>query len=167
MVQNPDRLLTKDELMRNIWHNDYSGTEESLVKHINAIRKALYDEERKKIVETVPTLGYRFNPKEATAISEGLGMEKPSEEEVRATEQEVLSIGAENGQSTSQVVSDQTLIIPRSPTVETGKRIAEDEEIRNVESNEARTSSTVLSPKGEESGEVDEAHRTDSRSGKD
>ena len=42
LLQNPDRLVTKSELMRVVWHGT-SVTDDSLVQCIHEIRRALKD----------------------------------------------------------------------------------------------------------------------------
>lgn len=70
MARNPARPIEKQELIDNVWGNDYSGAEESLIQYIKVLRKALNDEFQKKVIETVPTIGYSFNPEEAQATTE-------------------------------------------------------------------------------------------------
>jgi TolB-like protein len=58
LLQNPDRLVTKSELMRVVWHGT-SVTDDSLVQCIHEIRRALKDE-RHAVLQTVPKRGYRI-----------------------------------------------------------------------------------------------------------
>jgi DNA-binding winged helix-turn-helix (wHTH) protein len=58
LLQNPDRLVTKSELMRVVWHGT-SVTDDSLVQCIHEIRRALKDE-RHDVLQTVPKRGYRI-----------------------------------------------------------------------------------------------------------
>jgi DNA-binding winged helix-turn-helix (wHTH) protein/putative Mn2+ efflux pump MntP len=153
----PGRLFTKEELMTDLWGTDYEGTEESLVKHINAIRKALYDEERKKIVETVPTLGYRFNPAEANAISEAIEKDKAP---ARPNGQTELFTETEDGSPISQVVSEEALTSASPPEVDHG--IVDDAETENIQSVESGTGATASSLHQQEPNEIDEHHRTES-----
>ena len=55
LLQNPDRLVTKSELMRVVWHGT-SVTDDSLVQCIHEIRRALKDE-RHDVLQTVPKSG--------------------------------------------------------------------------------------------------------------
>ena len=60
LVREPERLLTKDELLTRVWPNAYVA-EGILTVHISALRKALGDEGRPATyIETVPRAGYRF-----------------------------------------------------------------------------------------------------------
>ena len=60
LVREPERLLTKDELLTQVWPNAYVA-EGILTVHMSALRKALGDEGRPATyIETVPRAGYRF-----------------------------------------------------------------------------------------------------------
>ena len=58
LLQNPNRLVTKTELMRAVWRGT-SVTDDSLVQCIHEIRQALKDE-RHTILQTVSRRGYRI-----------------------------------------------------------------------------------------------------------
>lgn len=58
LLENADRVVTKDELMRAVW-NGIAVTDDSLVQCIHEIRAALNDG-RQAVVETVPRRGYRL-----------------------------------------------------------------------------------------------------------
>jgi TolB-like protein len=58
LLQNPDRLVTKTELMREVWRGT-SVTDDSLVQCIHEIRRALKDE-RHAILQTLSRRGYRM-----------------------------------------------------------------------------------------------------------
>jgi DNA-binding winged helix-turn-helix (wHTH) protein/TolB-like protein/Tfp pilus assembly protein PilF len=59
-VQNPGRLLLKDELMKGLWPNSYVE-ESNLTQQISAARKALGDIAGEyRYIVTVPGKGYRF-----------------------------------------------------------------------------------------------------------
>ena len=60
LVRNRDRLVEKDELMRDLWPNT-TVEENNLSQSISAIRKALGDTAQEHhYIETVPGWGYRF-----------------------------------------------------------------------------------------------------------
>src|SRR5262245_44248979 len=60
LLENRQRIVTKDELLQSIWH-DTAVTDNALVQCIVDIRKALGDDPRHpRFVKTVPKLGYRF-----------------------------------------------------------------------------------------------------------
>jgi DNA-binding winged helix-turn-helix (wHTH) protein/TolB-like protein/Flp pilus assembly protein TadD len=60
LVQNPGRLLTKDEIMRAVWADSFVE-EANLTVAISILRKALGEKEGNfRYIETVPKRGYRF-----------------------------------------------------------------------------------------------------------
>jgi adenylate cyclase len=58
LVENPDRLVTKEELLKAIWP-DVVVTEESLTRCVSEVRQAIGDS-KQTIIVTVPRCGYRF-----------------------------------------------------------------------------------------------------------
>jgi DNA-binding winged helix-turn-helix (wHTH) protein len=58
LVENPDRLVTKEELLKAIWPN-VVVTEEALTHCMREVRQALGDS-KQTIIATVPRYGYRF-----------------------------------------------------------------------------------------------------------
>ena len=67
LVQQPGRLLTKDELLSRIWPDAF--VEEGILSvHVSAVRKALGDDTRPPTyIETVSGSGYRFIAPVSTA----------------------------------------------------------------------------------------------------
>ncbi|MGD0738459.1 MAG: winged helix-turn-helix domain-containing protein [Terracidiphilus sp.] len=60
LIQNRDRVLTKEEIFGVVW-NQTSVTDNALTRAIAQIRKALEDDPRQpRFIETLPTFGYRF-----------------------------------------------------------------------------------------------------------
>lgn len=60
LIQNPGRLLRKQEILDAVWA-DAAVTENALTRTIGLLRKALADDSREpRFIETVPTAGYRF-----------------------------------------------------------------------------------------------------------
>lgn len=59
-VNNPDRVLSKDELLNSVWSGRIVS-ESTITSHINAVRKAIGDTgEEQRLVRTVARKGYRF-----------------------------------------------------------------------------------------------------------
>ncbi|MGE3872728.1 MAG: winged helix-turn-helix domain-containing protein, partial [Parvibaculaceae bacterium] len=58
LLQNPNRLVTKAELMHAVWRGT-SVTDDSLVQCVHELRRALKDE-RHAILQTVSRRGYRI-----------------------------------------------------------------------------------------------------------
>jgi Tol biopolymer transport system component/DNA-binding winged helix-turn-helix (wHTH) protein len=60
LLQNPHRLITKDELLNAVW-NDCAVSDNSLARSIALLRRLLGDNTRlPRYIATVPTVGYRF-----------------------------------------------------------------------------------------------------------
>ena len=59
LVNNPDRTISKSEIMDSIW-TDVAVSDESLVQCIAEIRRVIGKDAR-QIVETIPREGYRLN----------------------------------------------------------------------------------------------------------
>lgn len=60
LVHNPQRLISKEELLDSVW-GDASVTENSLTQNIAKLRRLLNDDVRNpRYIETVATVGYRF-----------------------------------------------------------------------------------------------------------
>ena len=60
LVENPGRVVTKEEILKAVWAGTFV-TDNALTRAITQIRKALNDDPRQpKYIETVPTVGYRF-----------------------------------------------------------------------------------------------------------
>lgn len=74
LLEQPGRLVTREELQKRLWTNTFVDFEHSLNTAINKIREALGDSaENPRFVETLPRRGYRFiaplNGTPATSIA--------------------------------------------------------------------------------------------------
>src|SRR5882724_11886411 len=58
LVENADRVVTKDELIRAVWPN-VIVTDDALTHCVSEARQAIADS-RQTIITTVPRRGYRF-----------------------------------------------------------------------------------------------------------
>src|SRR5215813_7985254 len=58
LVENPDRLVTKEEFLEAIWPN-VTVTDEVLTQCVSEVRQAIGDS-KQTIIVTVPRRGYRF-----------------------------------------------------------------------------------------------------------
>jgi TolB-like protein/DNA-binding winged helix-turn-helix (wHTH) protein/cytochrome c-type biogenesis protein CcmH/NrfG len=63
LVQHPDRLVSKEELLATVWPN-LVVTDDTLVQSIGELRRAL-GETGSRLIVTVPRRGYRFEVAEA------------------------------------------------------------------------------------------------------
>src|SRR3974390_3930 len=60
LLRNPQRIVTKDELLQSVW-DDAAVTENSLARAILKLRQALGDDARSpQYIQTVSRIGYRF-----------------------------------------------------------------------------------------------------------
>src|SRR5579859_3911061 len=60
LIENRDRVLSKEEIFRVVW-DEISVTDNALTRAVAQIRKALKDDPRQpRFIETLPTVGYRF-----------------------------------------------------------------------------------------------------------
>src|SRR5260370_16043145 len=62
-VENPDRLVTKEELLKAVWPN-VTVTDQVLSHCVSEVREAIGDGDQ-AIIKTIPRRGYRF----AAAVS--------------------------------------------------------------------------------------------------
>ncbi len=60
LIRNPNKLITKEELLNSVWE-DTAVTENSLARNISLLRRALGDDPHEpRFIETVSSIGYRF-----------------------------------------------------------------------------------------------------------
>jgi DNA-binding winged helix-turn-helix (wHTH) protein/tetratricopeptide (TPR) repeat protein len=60
LIWNPNKLITKEELLTRVW-GDTAVTENSLARNIALLRRLLGDDPREpRFIETVSSIGYRF-----------------------------------------------------------------------------------------------------------
>ena len=59
LVQNSGRMLTKEELMKQVWPDSFVE-EANLSHHVFTLRKALGEDGEGRYIETIPRRGYRF-----------------------------------------------------------------------------------------------------------
>src|SRR6202047_1438650 len=59
LVQNPNRLVIKEELLQAVW-GDTFVEEGNLTQYISHLRKALGDNENARLIVTIARKGYQF-----------------------------------------------------------------------------------------------------------
>jgi len=59
-LTNPDRILTREEILKKIWFINSDIDTRTVDVHVAALRKKIQDKEH-KYIETVRGIGYRFN----------------------------------------------------------------------------------------------------------
>jgi adenylate cyclase len=67
LVENPGRLVSKDELFAVVWPN-ITVTDDALVQSIGELRRALKDD-GSRLIKTIPRRGYRFDSSVSAAGS--------------------------------------------------------------------------------------------------
>jgi len=82
LVQNPDRLVTKEELLQAVW-GDTFVEEGNLTQYISHLRKALGDNsEDIRLIVTIARKGYQFTARvtvaEAAAIAKLAAVQVPA-----------------------------------------------------------------------------------------
>lgn len=61
LAANPGRLMTRDEILDNLWGLDYASESNLVDRHIRNLRAKLRDDWRRpRFIATVPGQGYRF-----------------------------------------------------------------------------------------------------------
>ncbi len=64
MVQNPNRVLSRDQLLDRVWGGETFVTPRTVDVHIRRLRKAVENDDRKPIwILTLRGVGYKFNEK--------------------------------------------------------------------------------------------------------
>lgn len=62
-LHNPGRLLTRANLIRQVWHTDYTGDTRTLDVHMSWLRRAIEpDPKQPRFLRTIRGMGYRFDP---------------------------------------------------------------------------------------------------------
>ncbi|HET7009263.1 MAG TPA: response regulator transcription factor [Anaerolineales bacterium] len=61
-LHNPERLLTRESLIRQVWHTDYTGDTRTLDVHMSWLRHAVEpDPKRPRFLKTIRGMGYRLD----------------------------------------------------------------------------------------------------------
>jgi Tol biopolymer transport system component/DNA-binding winged helix-turn-helix (wHTH) protein len=96
LVENSGRLVSKDEIFSNVWH-DQIVEESNLTVHVSQIRKALGENKNDpRYIETVPGYGYRFVGEVSNLEDEELVIETETLSRITIEREEAVS-GTENG----------------------------------------------------------------------
>ncbi len=66
-LQNPGRLLSRQTLIRQVWHTDYTGDTRTLDVHMSWLRRAIEPDPRHpRFLKTIRGVGYRLDLPETT-----------------------------------------------------------------------------------------------------
>ncbi len=60
LVQNPDRVFTKEQLYQEVWKNGYYGEDNTINVHISNIRKKIKDHDEESYIKTVWGIGFKM-----------------------------------------------------------------------------------------------------------
>ncbi|MCB1051428.1 MAG: response regulator transcription factor [Acidobacteria bacterium] len=60
LAQNPGKALEKKDILVAVWGYQDNATTRTIDTHIARIRRKLGDQDQREIIQTVPTIGYRF-----------------------------------------------------------------------------------------------------------
>lgn len=63
LMERPERVLTREQILVNVWGHDYEGTDRTVDNFVSALRRKLCeDPDRPRHLRTVRGIGYRFVP---------------------------------------------------------------------------------------------------------
>jgi DNA-binding response OmpR family regulator len=60
LIRHPNQALRKADILAAVWHYDIDVTTRTIDTHIARIRRKLGDQDKNSIIQTVPTVGYKF-----------------------------------------------------------------------------------------------------------
>ena len=61
LLDNKNRVLTRDQLLSAVWHYDFAGDTRIVDVHISHLRDQIEENSRKpKFIKTIRGLGYKF-----------------------------------------------------------------------------------------------------------
>ncbi len=63
LMERPERVLTREQILQGVWGADYEGTDRTVDNFVSSLRKKLgEDQDRPRHFRTVYGIGYRFVP---------------------------------------------------------------------------------------------------------
>ena len=63
LMERPERVLTREQILANVWGPDYEGTDRTVDNFVSSLRKKIgEDQDRPRHLRTVWGIGYRFVP---------------------------------------------------------------------------------------------------------
>src|SRR5438046_2046877 len=114
LAQNPNRLITKDELLHAVW-GDTFVEEANLTQYISHLRKALADNsENSRLIVTISRKGYQFTAD--VVLSEGADIPKRDEAQVLTSvvSSPGIAVEAKAGNQSSQTGTPAITELPRA-----------------------------------------------------
>jgi DNA-binding response OmpR family regulator len=85
LAQHPGRVLTRAQLLQEVWGYDYYGGTRTVDVHVRRLRAKL-GAEHDQMIGTVRNVGYRFDPRGRDTTITGTGPDEPAEEPARVAE---------------------------------------------------------------------------------
>ena len=61
LMENADKVVTREELLSKVWGYDYFGETRTLDMHVKSLRRKLADSGAAKCISTVRGVGYKFS----------------------------------------------------------------------------------------------------------
>src|SRR5882724_2892601 len=114
LTQNPNRLITKDELLKAVWGETFVE-EANLTQYISHLRKALADNsEDSRLIVTISRKGYQFTAD--VVLSEGAEIPKRDEAQVLTSGVSTpgIAVEAKAGNQSSQTGTPAITELPRA-----------------------------------------------------
>ena len=62
-MENPNKALSRDELLNNVWGYDYIVETRTVDRHVKTLREKLGDSKDKALIESIRSIGYKFSVK--------------------------------------------------------------------------------------------------------
>ena len=59
-MENPNKALSRDELLNNVWGYDYIVETRTVDMHVKTLREKLGDSKDKALIESIRSIGYKF-----------------------------------------------------------------------------------------------------------
>jgi DNA-binding response OmpR family regulator len=68
LVRNPNKVVSREDLLARIWDFNYSGFSNVVDVHIKNLRRKLKEQSGQSVVETIRGIGYRISPEFAAPV---------------------------------------------------------------------------------------------------
>ena len=62
-MENPNKALSRDELLNNVWGYDYIVETRTVDMHVKTLWEKLGDSKDKELIESIRSIGYKFSVK--------------------------------------------------------------------------------------------------------
>jgi TolB-like protein/DNA-binding winged helix-turn-helix (wHTH) protein len=114
LAQNPNRLITKDELLKAVW-GDAFVEEGNLTQYISLLRKALADNsENSRLIVTISRKGYQFTADVALAETPDVTKRDAAQVPTSGVSTPGIAVGAKAGNQNSPAEAPNVLESPKA-----------------------------------------------------